>query len=145
MATNIRTYQPNQTKIVYNSIQKDQHKNPNGGEMAKKEVSLYDGKITVIVDDKYDVYPKDMPTGLDPNIDWLGNFGISEKKTGKKINGKVPKYEVDTPDREGKTLYFWDGSKVKEVPGQGPKIKKDKKKYRKGELDLGDPPLGWDR
>jgi hypothetical protein len=112
--------------------------------MAKKEVSILDGKIDVVVDDKYDVYEKDVPEGLDSHIDWLGNFGISEVKTGKKLKGKVPKYEISTPDREGKKLFFYDGSAVHEVPGQGTKVKKNKT-YRKGELDLGDPPLGWDR
>ena len=47
--------------------------------MAKKEVSIAGGKITVIVQDKYDVYEKPLPAGLDSNVNWLGNFGISEK------------------------------------------------------------------
>ena len=112
--------------------------------MAKKEVSVANGKITVIVQDKYDVYEKPLPAGLDSNVNWLGNFGISEKKTGKKLNGKVPKYEIQTPDVAGKKLYYWSGTEKKEVPGQKTITKKDKK-FRVGELDLGDPPIGIDR
>ena len=65
--------------------------------MAKNEVSVSDGKITVIVQDKYEVYEKPLPAGADSDVNWLGNFGISEKKTGKKLNGKVPKYEIQIP------------------------------------------------
>ncbi len=110
--------------------------------MAKREVSICDGKIVVVVDDPYEVYEKPLPSDIDPAIDWLGNFGITEKTTGKKLKGKVPKYEIQTPDREGKRLYFWSDGKVEEVPGQVT-ITKKKVKYRKGELDLGDPPVGW--
>jgi hypothetical protein len=112
--------------------------------MAKNEVSVAGGKITVIVQDKYDVYDKPLPAGLDTNVNWLGNFGISEKKTGKKLNGKVPKYEIQIPDVAGKKLYYWSGTEKKEVPGQKTITKKDKK-FRVGELDLGDPPIGIDR
>jgi hypothetical protein len=112
--------------------------------MAKKEVSIAGGKITVIVQDKYDVYEKPLPAGLDTNVNWLGNFGISEKATGKKLDGKVPKYEIQTPDVDGKKLYYWSGSQKKEVPGQQTITNKGKK-FRKGELDLGDPAIGWDR
>lgn len=111
--------------------------------MAKKEVLIFDGAVVVVVNDKFDVYEKPLPSGIDSKINWLGSFGISEKDTGKKINGKVPKYEIQTPDREEKKLYFWSDGKAKEVPGQKT-IEKKKIKYRKGELDLGDPPLGWD-
>ena len=112
--------------------------------MAKTEVSIAGGKITVIVQDKYDVYEKPLPAGIDSNINWLGNFGISEKQSGKKLNGKVPKYEIQTPDVAGKKLVYWTGSEKKEVPGQKTITKKDKK-FRVGELDLGDPPIGMDR
>jgi hypothetical protein len=111
--------------------------------MAKKEVSICDGKLIVVVQDKYDVYEKPLPSGIDPEINWLGNFGISERDTGKKLKGKVPKYEVQTPDVEGKNLYFWSGAKKNVLPEQKI-IKKKNKKYRMGELDLGDPPIGWD-
>ena len=112
--------------------------------MAKNEVSVSDGKIIVIVQDKYEVYEKPLPEGIDSDINWLGNFGISEKKTGKKLNGKVPKYEIQTPDVAGKKLFYWNGSEKKEVPGQKTITKKNKK-FRVGELDLGDPPIGLDR
>ena len=112
--------------------------------MAKKEVSVAGGKITVIVQDKYDVYEKALPAGLDSDVNWLGNFGISEKATGKKLNGKVPKYEIQTEDVEGKNLVYWTGSQKKEVPGQKTITKKNKK-FRKGELDLGDPPIGLEK
>ena len=36
--------------------------------MAKKEVSICDGKIVLIVQDKYDVYEKPLPERLDPDI-----------------------------------------------------------------------------
>lgn len=110
--------------------------------MAKKEVSLFDGKLIVIVQDKYDVYKKDLPANIDTSINWLGNFGISEND--KKLNGKVPKYEIQTPDETGKKLYYWTGSAKKEVPAQKTITKKNKK-FRVGELDLGDPPIGMDR
>lgn len=112
--------------------------------MAKKEVSICDGKIIVIVQNKYDVYEKPLPEGIDPDVNWLGNFGISEKKTGKKLNGKVPKYEIQIPNVEGKNLVYWADSKKKVVPGQKTITKKNKK-FRVGELDLGDPPIGLDR
>ncbi len=110
--------------------------------MAKKEVSICGGKIVVIVQKKFDVYEKPLPSGLDPDVNWLGNFGISEVDTGKKLKGKVPKYEVEVPDVEGKKLYFWDKNKKKEFRGQKTVTKKGKK-FRRGELDLGDPPVGW--
>lgn len=112
--------------------------------MAKKEVSVAGGKITVIVQDKYDVYKKDIPPDADPDVNWLGNFGISEKATGKKLNGKVPKYEIEVLDVAEKKLYYWNGTEKKEVPGQQ-KITKNGKMFRKGELDLGDPAVGFDR
>ena len=112
--------------------------------MAKKEVTIAGGKITVIVQDKYDVYEKALPAELNSDVDWLGNFGISEKATGKKLDGKVPKYEIQTPDVDGKKLVYWSGSQKKEVPGQKIITKKNKN-FRFGELDLGDPPIGWDR
>lgn len=111
--------------------------------MAKKEISVCNGKIIVIVQDKYEAYDKPLPSGIDPNINWLGNFGIKEKDSGKKLDGKVPKYEIQTPDIDGKKLFFWSESKKNEVPGQKT-VKKGNKKYRLGELDLGDPPIGWD-
>jgi hypothetical protein len=112
--------------------------------MAKREVSVADGKITVIVQNKYDVYEKPLPEGLDPDVNWLGNFGIQEHKSKMKLNGKVPKYEIQIPEVAEKKLYYWTGSEKKEVPGQ--KIKTEKnKKFRMGELDLGDPAIGWDR
>lgn len=112
--------------------------------MAKKEVSVAGGKITVIVQDKFDVYNKDVPEDADSSVDWLGNFGIMDAKTRKKLNGSVPKYQIEIPDEEGKTLVFWNGSQKKTVPGQKT-VTKNHKKFRVGELDLGDPPLGWDR
>lgn len=112
--------------------------------MAKKEVSVSGGKIIVVVGEDFDVYEKSLPEGLDSSIDWLGNFGISEVATKKKLKGKVAKYEIQTPDREGKKLCYWNGVEVKEVPGQATK-EKEKKKFRTGELDLGDPPVGWVR
>ena len=112
--------------------------------MAKTEVSIAGGKITVIVQDKYEVYEKPLPEGIDSNINWLGNFGISEKATGKKLNGKVPKYEIQILDVAGKKLYYWNGTEKKEVPNQKIITKKGKK-FRFGELDLGDPPIGLDR
>jgi hypothetical protein len=112
--------------------------------MAKKEVSIAGGKITVIVQDKYDVYEKDVPSNADPDINWLGNFGISEKASNKKLDGKVPKYEIHISDEDGKKLVYWSGSQKIEVPGQQTITKKGKK-FRKGELDLGDPAVGWDR
>jgi hypothetical protein len=111
--------------------------------MAKKEVNIFDGKVIVVVNHKYDVYEKPLPAGIDTGINWLGSFGISEKETGRKYKGKVPKYEIQTPDMEGKRLLFWSDGKAKEVPGQKI-ITKKKLKYRMGELDLGDPPVGWD-
>ena len=111
--------------------------------MAKKEIPVCDGKIIVIVQDKYAAYDKPLPPGIDSAINWLGNFGIKEKDSGKKLNGKVPKYEIQTPDIDGKTLYFWSDSKKEKVPSQKT-VKKAGKKYRLGELDLGDPPIGWD-
>jgi hypothetical protein len=111
--------------------------------MAKREIPVCDGKIIVIVQDKYEAYDKPLPSGIDPAINWLGNFGLSEKDSGKKIKGKVPKYQIQTPDMVGKKLYFWSESSKKEVPGQKT-VKKEKKNYRMGELDLGDPPIGWD-
>ena len=112
--------------------------------MAKKEFSVASGKITVIVQDKYEVYDKDLPSGLDPAINWLGNFGIQEKKTKKKLDGKVEKYEIQIPEVAGKKLYYWTGKEKKEVPNQKT-ITKMSKKFRVGELDLGDPPIGLDR
>lgn len=111
--------------------------------MAKKEVSICDGKIIVKVQDKFEVYEKPLPSGIDSDINWLGNFGISEKETGKKLKGKVPKYEIHTPDIEGKNLYFWSNAK-KNMFSEQKNITKKKKKYRMVELDLGDPPIGWD-
>ncbi len=111
--------------------------------MAKKEFSISDGKIVVIVQDKYEVYEKPLPEGLDPSVEWLGNFGIKEKDSGKKFKEKVPnKYEVEVPDVEGKELYFWDNGKKNKFAGQTTKTKGNKK-YRTAELDLGDPPVGW--
>jgi hypothetical protein len=112
--------------------------------MAKKEVPIAGGKITVTVQDKYDVYEKPLPAGLDTNVNWLGNFGISEKATGKKLNGKVPKYVIEVLDVAGKKLYYWNGTEKKEVPGQNTITKKGKN-FRKGELDLGDPPIGLEK
>jgi hypothetical protein len=112
--------------------------------MAKKEIAILDGAIVVVVGEKYEVYEKPVPSGADKKIDWLGNFGISEKATGKKLKGKVPKYEVQTPEREGKKLYYWSDEGAKELPNQKP-ITKKKKKFRAGELDLGDPAIGWEK
>jgi len=112
--------------------------------MAKKDWVILDGAVIVNIDDKFDVYEKPLPEGIDPNINWLGNFGISENKTGKKINGKVPKYEIQIPDREAKKLFFWSDGKAKEIPSQKSLVKK-KMKYRMGELELGDPPVGWEK
>lgn len=112
--------------------------------MAKKEFSIANGQITVTVQDKYEVYEKPLPGGLDPSVNWIGNFGIKEKDTGKKIEGKVPqKYEVEVPDVEGKVLYYWAGNKKNKFEGQTTKTKGNKK-FRTAELDLGDPPVGWD-
>jgi len=110
--------------------------------MAKKKVSICDGKIIVVVKDNFDVYEKPLPEGLDPDINWIGNFGISEAGNGKKLKGKVPKYEVIVLDMPGKTLYYWDGSKKKKFPDQRT-TRRLFKKYRKAELDLGDPPVEW--
>ena len=49
-----------------------------------------------------------------------------------------------SPDVAGKNLFYWSGSEKKEVPGQKT-ITKNNKKFRVGELDLGDPPIGLDR
>ena len=111
--------------------------------MAKKQVPLCFGKVIVIVKSDYDVYEKPIPPDIDPNYEWLCSFGIKEAESGKKLNGKVPKYKVLVEDRKDKTLYFWSEGKVKPIPNQK-KVKKSKKKYRSGELDLGDPPVGWD-
>ncbi len=111
--------------------------------MAKKEVPVYGGKIIVVVGEKFDAYEKPDPLGLDPGYTWLGTFGIKDAKTGKKLNGKVPKYQVQTEDREGKTLYFSIDGTAKKVPNQK-KVEKNKKKYRLGDLDEGDPCIGWD-
>jgi hypothetical protein len=111
--------------------------------MAKKQVPVCEDKIIVVVDEKFNVYPKPVPEDVDPSYTWLGNFGISEAKTGKKLNGKIPKYQVLTEDREDKTLYFWSDGKAHPVSNQK-KVDKNKKKYRSGELDLGDPCIGWD-
>ncbi|MBC8504235.1 MAG: hypothetical protein ISR58_08230 [Anaerolineales bacterium] len=111
--------------------------------MAKKEYSIANGQIIVIVQDKYEVYEKPLPDGLDPSINWIGNFGIKENETGTKIKGKVPnKYEVEVPDVEGKELYFWDKGKKNKFAGQATKTKGNKK-FRTADLDLGDPPVGW--
>jgi hypothetical protein len=110
--------------------------------MAKKKVQIEDGKITVIIQDKYDVYSKPLPDGLDPEVEWLGNFGIKEAKTGKKQDGKVPKYEIVVREEKGKTLVYWDGKEKKAVPNQKA-VGFFRKNKRKGELDLGDPPVGW--
>ena len=107
--------------------------------MAKKAVQI--GKITVIIDDKFDAYEKPVPKDADPGYEWLGNFGIS--KDGKKLNGKVLKYQIEVEDRDEKTLYFWYEGKAHTVPNQK-KVDKGKKKFRVGELDLGDPAVGWD-
>ncbi|MEN8242709.1 MAG: hypothetical protein ABFS17_12355 [Chloroflexota bacterium] len=113
--------------------------------MAKIEFPLYGGNLIVIVQDKYDVYPKPLPSNCDPNINWVGNFGLSDKKTGKKLNGKVPKYRIETPNQDGKNLYYWSDLKGKAlcVPGQNT-IKKNQMKFRIGILDQGDPAVGWD-
>ena len=118
--------------------------------MAKKEVSLFDGKLIVVVQKGYSVYEKDIPEAAkaEPEINWIGNFGILEVDTGKKLNGKVPKYTIlsPQPDEENKTMWFWDVSEdtpiKKEVPGQK-KVKKNNKQYGMGELELGDPAIGW--
>ena len=68
--------------------------------MAKKEIQI--GKITVIIDDKYDAYKKDVDDDASNEYEWLGNFGIS--RDGKKLKGKVIKYQIEVEDREGKTL-----------------------------------------
>ncbi len=112
--------------------------------MAKKDFTIFGGALVVTVNDKYSVYEKPIPEDIDTEINWLGSFGISEKNTGKKINGKVPKYEIQTPDREGKKLFFWSDGKAKEIPSQKSHVKK-KMKFRTGELDLGDPPVGWEK
>lgn len=111
--------------------------------MAKKQVPVCDNKIIVVVDDVFDVYPKPVPPDVDPGYAWLGNFGITEAESGKKLNGKVPKYRVMVEDQEGKILYFWSDGSARPVPRQK-KVEKNKKKYRSGELDLGDPCIGWD-
>ncbi|MFC1996110.1 hypothetical protein ACFLXI_00705 [Chloroflexota bacterium] len=111
--------------------------------MAKKEVSIFGGAVVVVVDEKYNVYEKSLPSGIDSQINWLGSFGISEVASGKKITGKVLKYRIETPDKPGKKFYFWSDGKAKEVPGQKT-VEKKNKKFRTGELDMGDPPIGWD-
>ena len=112
--------------------------------MAKKEVTLFNGQLIVVVQDMYDVYEKSLPDGIDSDVNWLGNFGIKEKKSGKKLDGKVPKYQIQVPNIEGKKLYFWANSKKNLVPTQKTVTKKNKK-FRQGELDLGDPPVGWEK
>jgi hypothetical protein len=112
--------------------------------MAKKEWEIFNGALVIVIGDKFEVYEKDLPSEIDTNVNWLGNFGISEKETGKKHAGKVSKYEIQTPDKENKKLYFWSEGKSNEIPNQTTKIK-NKKKYRTGELDLGDPPVGWEK
>ena len=112
--------------------------------MAKKDFTIFSGALVVSVNDKYTVYEKPLPKDIDTKINWLGSFGISENKTGKKIKGKVPKYEIQIPDREGKKLFFWSDGKAKEIPSQKSLVKQ-KMKYRMGELDLEDPPVGWEK
>jgi len=112
-------------------------------EMAKKEFSICNDKIIVTVQDKYEVYEKPLPEGLDPSVEWIGNFGIREKATRKKFKNKVPKkYAIELPEVEGKELYFWDKNKKNKFAGQTTRTKGNKK-FRKVELDLGDPPVGW--
>lgn len=108
--------------------------------MAKKEETLCAGKITVKFQDKYEIYEKPLPSGMDPGINWLCNFGF--KETGKKLKGKLPgKYEVFVPYVENKVLVYWDGSKAVDIPNQS-NVKIKDKIFRKGELDLADPPVG---
>lgn len=112
--------------------------------MAKKEVLIQPGDIIVILDDKYDATPKDIPDDAlkETGYTWLGNFKITED--GEKPKGKGPKYQVMVEDQDEKILYYWDGRNPHPVPNQK-KVEKDKKKFRIGDLDLADPPVGWNR
>jgi len=111
--------------------------------MAKEEYSLFDGQIIVTVRDIFEVYEKPLPDGLDPSVEWIGNFGIQEKETRRQFRDRVPhKYEIELPDVEGKELFFWNNNRKNRFSGQTTRMRGNRR-FRKVELDLGDPPVGW--
>ncbi len=119
--------------------------------MANNEVSLFDGKLIVVVPSKYCVYEKPLPPGLTRDIDWLGNFGLIEiiftdpKQEVPELevkNGEVDRYKILVPNRADKKLVFWDGTKAVPVPEQGI-VPKNNMPYRMGVFGQGDPSIGW--
>ena len=109
--------------------------------MPKKTFTLDYGKITVTVQDKFEVYKKPLPDGLDPEVEWIGNFGIREAESGRNLDGEVPRYSIDVKPRRGKTLVYWDGKQIRKVPNQRATGWFFRRRI-KGDLDLGDPPIG---
>jgi len=114
--------------------------------MAKKEVPILKGKVIIVVKDKYTVSEKPLPKGLPKVHKWLGNFEVTLDGDRSKL--KTPdKYEIQVPaDQKGKRLIFWDGKTKVNFTSQKHNYKefqKNNKKYKSAELDLSDPPIGW--
>lgn len=121
--------------------------------MAGNPKSLFRGVIQVIIPQKlgrYEAFEKEYPDSLKKspdfqNYNWLGNFGLREKTSGRQAGRTVEAdYEIQVEKRAGQKLVYWDGSQtveftsarhgLKDVPGTN---------HLSAKLNLGDPPVGW--
>ena len=116
--------------------------------MANKGKSIHSGKMRVVVPTGYKIYEKKMPKSLKESPDykkynWIGNFGFTDDKTGKKVKKNLKAdYEVQVKKNGNRKLVYWDGTKT--VKFKSPKKKKiGGSNYITAKLRKGDPPVGW--
>ena len=94
--------------------------------MTYKEFPIFNGQLIVVVQSKYKVVSKKVPSVYklnDLEVEWVGNFDVEDiRDNDNPIKIIVAPYLILTPDREDKTLYFWNDSvkpaKAMKVPVQ---------------------------
>ena len=98
------------------------------------ERELFGGKVIVIAG--HDAQEKPLPDGLDPNYEWIGNFGLQTTGT------TTTDYEILVEKKGNKKIVWWNGTKA--VPFPTPKsAKRDNKDYISVRSNLVDPPIGY--
>jgi hypothetical protein len=105
------------------------------------KIPNYDSEVEIDVDDQYEAYQKEIPSGTTPIpggggvITWFNAFGVREKASGKDA-GTTYEVVLQALPR-GKRLFALYGGEPHEIQ---PESKgKDKIRFT---LNVGDPPLG---
>lgn len=74
--------------------------------MGNKAKSILSGKMKVVVPNGYKLHEKDLPNSLKKNPDfknyeWIGNFGFTDKETGKKVKKNLKAdYEIQVKKKK---------------------------------------------